>query len=225
MQRIVFVHRSVGHGDDAWAGQAVLADAYELLVLNRPGFPPGPPVDSIDFDVHGAWVADQLRPGDHLCGVSYGGVVSMYAAGTFPELASLTVIEPPAFGIVTDRPDVTDVIARAGPCGPVGRRTPAASCTGSSSPSPGARSSRFPIRCLRTSSRARALMVERFPWEATPPFAQIAAACYPVLAVSGGWNPEFDAVLDVIAQELDAERATAIGAGHAAQRSPDFNGV
>ena len=95
MERIVFVHGSVGNGE-SWAKQRVLADRFELLIVNRPGFPPGPLVDRIDFEEHARWVAAQLRPGDHLCGHSYGGVVSLYAAAQAPALASLTVVEPPA---------------------------------------------------------------------------------------------------------------------------------
>jgi pimeloyl-ACP methyl ester carboxylesterase len=51
-------------------------------------------------------VAERLRPGDHLCGHSYGAVVSLFAAEVARDLRSLTVIEPPAFGLATDDPQV-----------------------------------------------------------------------------------------------------------------------
>jgi pimeloyl-ACP methyl ester carboxylesterase len=115
MARIVLVHGSVGNGDSAWLEQRPLAEEYELVILNRPGFPPGPLVDRVDFEEHAEWVVARMRPGDHLCGHSYGGVVSLYAASQAPELRSLTVVEPPAFGIASDRPEAAEFIARLKP--------------------------------------------------------------------------------------------------------------
>jgi hypothetical protein len=63
VQRVVFVHGSVVNGDATWAAQTALRDRYELVLLNRPGFPPGPPVERVDFEEHGAWVAERLAPG------------------------------------------------------------------------------------------------------------------------------------------------------------------
>ena len=42
----MFVHGSVVNGRATWAAQRPLAERFELLVLDRPGFPPNPPVDS-----------------------------------------------------------------------------------------------------------------------------------------------------------------------------------
>ncbi|HWJ33554.1 MAG TPA: alpha/beta fold hydrolase [Gaiellaceae bacterium] len=112
MERIVFVHGSVGNGDSTWVEQRPLADAFELVVLNRPGFPPGPPVERVDFEEHASWVVDRMRPGDHLCGHSYGGVISLYAAARAPEPASLTVVEPPAFGVAAGDPAADEFTSR-----------------------------------------------------------------------------------------------------------------
>lgn len=51
-------------------------------------------------------MAERLRPDDHLCGHSYGAVVSLFAAEVARDLRSLTVIEPPAFGLATHDPQV-----------------------------------------------------------------------------------------------------------------------
>src|SRR5512146_3215131 len=112
MQRIVFVHGSVGNGDAAWVEQRPLADEFELVVLNRPGFPPGPLVERVDFEEHAGWVVDQLQPGDHLCGHSYGGVVSLYAAAQTPGLASLAGVEPPAVGLAAGNPGADEGTGR-----------------------------------------------------------------------------------------------------------------
>jgi len=62
MPRVVFVHGSVGNGDASWREQWPLAEELELVVLNRPGFPPGPPVERIDFEDHADWVAERCGP-------------------------------------------------------------------------------------------------------------------------------------------------------------------
>ena len=110
--RLVFVHGSVRNGEAAWAAQRALADRYELVALNRPGYPPNPPEARIDFEEQASWFAERLKPGDHLCDHSYGGVVSLYAAGLFPELASLTVLEPPAFGLAAGDPAADELAGR-----------------------------------------------------------------------------------------------------------------
>src|SRR4026209_2239572 len=69
---------------------------------NRPGFPPNPIEGHIDFEDHGRWVAARLRPGDHLCGHSYGAVVALFAALLAEALRSLIVRAPPAFGLAND---------------------------------------------------------------------------------------------------------------------------
>lgn len=106
MDRLVLVHGSVRNGDYAWAGQKEPAAHFELVVLNRAGFPPNPSAQQIDFEEHGRWVAERLRPGDHPCGHSYGAVVSLFAAALARDLRSLIVIEPPAFGLASDDPQV-----------------------------------------------------------------------------------------------------------------------
>jgi pimeloyl-ACP methyl ester carboxylesterase len=96
MRRLVLVHGSVTNGAMTWGAQRALADRWELVVLDRPGFSPGPAVERVDFEQDAAWLAERLEPGDHLCGHSYGGVVCLLAAAQFRELGTLTAIEPPA---------------------------------------------------------------------------------------------------------------------------------
>lgn len=214
MHRIVFVHGSVGNGDESWVKQRVLSDRFELLVLNRPGFPPGPLVERIDFEEHARWVVERLRPGDHLCGHSYGGVVSLYAAGSIPTLASLTVIEPPAFGIAADDPSVAAFLPGLQSLWAGSPREPHSFLTAFYSAVAG-RPITLPAPLPPDLEQgARALMVERGPWEARPPLDMIAAAPYPKLVVSGGWSPAFDAVCDVLEERLGALRAELPGMGH-----------
>src|SRR5437870_3504748 len=72
--RIVLVHGSVANADMTWAAQRPLEDRFECVFVTRGGYPPGPPLGSIDFEQQAAEVAAELRDGDHLVGHSYGAV-------------------------------------------------------------------------------------------------------------------------------------------------------
>src|SRR3954464_4382635 len=77
MGRLVLVHGSVTNGSMTWGAQRALGERWDLLVLDRPGFPPGPPVERVDFEADADWLMRLLQPGDHVCGHSYGGIVAL----------------------------------------------------------------------------------------------------------------------------------------------------
>jgi len=224
MERIVLVHGSVMGGRGTWAAQRPLVERFELLVLDRPGFPPNPPVESIDFETDAPLVAGLLEPGDHLVGHSYGGIVSLLAAASRPDvLRSLTVIEPPCTRVAAGVPEV-DAFARAGmelyATARSGdpdeylRRFLAAVGSEFDPPSP------LPPELEQG---ARNLAVERGPWEADIPLAALAGTPFPKLVVSGAHLDAYDVICDVLERELRAERIVLPGYGHAVQRHPDFN--
>ena len=224
MERLVLVHGSVVGGRGTWAGQRALADRFELLVVDRPGFPPNPPVDRVDFEGDAELIAELLRAGDHLVGHSYGGVIALLAAAGRPELLrSLTVIEPPATRVAVGDPAV-DAFAEAG------RELYASGATSD----PEAFLRRFlaavgsefdpPVPLPpELAQGAQALAVERGPWEAEIPLDVLAAASFPKLVVSGAHHPAFDAICDVLERELPADRVVLPGYGHVVQRHPEFN--
>jgi pimeloyl-ACP methyl ester carboxylesterase len=226
MQRLVFVHGSVGNGEAAWAGQQPLADEFELVVLNRPGFPPGPLVERVDFEEHAAWVADRLRPGDHLCGHSYGGVISLYAAALATDPASLTVVEPPAFALAAGRPEVDEFVSGLRELWEDGPSDPREFLVAFYGAVAG-RAVELPDPLPPPMQQgAQILMRERGPWEARPPLDDLRAAPFPKLVVSGGWSAAFDAVCDVLEQRLAADRAVVPGMGHNPQLTgAPFNDV
>src|SRR4051812_50208205 len=82
--RVLLVHGSVVNGDETWSAQKPLADRFELVVPNRRGFPPGPDVDRVDFEDEAVWLDELLTAGTHLVGHSYGGGISLLAAGGRP---------------------------------------------------------------------------------------------------------------------------------------------
>lgn len=223
-ERLVLVHGSVVGGAPTWSAQAPLADRFELLVVERPGFPPNPPVDVVDFEQDADLVAGLLCPGDHLVGHSYGGVISLLAASLQPGLVrSLTVIEPPATRVALQNPAVAAFAAGGTELYASGqtddletflRRFLDAVGSAFDPPSP------LPPELEQG---ARALVVERGPWEAEIPLDALAAAPFPKLVASGAHHPAFDAICDVLEREIDAERVVLEGYGHTVQRHPGFN--
>jgi pimeloyl-ACP methyl ester carboxylesterase len=224
--RIVFVHGSVVNGRATWAAQRPLADRFELLVLDRPGFPPNPPADRVDFDADAGLVAGLLEDGDHLVGHSYGGVIAMLAAAMRPEhLASLTVVEPPATQVARGNAEVDAFAAGGATLYESGsssdpeaflRRFLLAVGSGFDPPSP------LPPDLAQG---AQALTVERGPWEAEIPLDALAATPFPKLVVSGEHHPAFDVICDVLERELAAERIVLPGYGHVVQLHPEFNAL
>lgn len=224
---VVFIHGGVLNGAMTWSEQRPLAERWRVAIVDRPGFGSSSPVERVDFALDAERVvgildrANELWGVDrvHLVGHSYGGVVSLLAAAARPDaLTSLTVIEPPAFGVATGNAAVDELVAglqdhwRHGP-----RENPA----------------RFLYAFLRLvgsatelpdplppplAQGAAMLVVERGPWEAQIPLEQLAGAPFPKLVVSGAHSPAFDAVCDVLERELGADRAVVAGAGHSVPR-------
>jgi pimeloyl-ACP methyl ester carboxylesterase len=213
--RLVLLHGSVTNAALSWSSQASLADRFELVLLNRPGFPPNPPVERVDFTDDAAWLEGVVRAGDHLVGHSYGGVIALLAAPRLP-LASLTVIEPPAFGVARGDPAVErwlDVAARL-------PRESVRAYLEAFLPHVGAS---FPLPDPLPpdlQQGAEAFYSERSPDEAEIPLEPLP---YPVLVVTGDHEPAFEAVADVLCARLAAERLVLRGSGHAVQRAAGFN--
>ena len=213
----MFVHGSVVNADLTWSAQRPLGDRFEIVAPNRRGFPPGPDVEQVDFADEAVWLEPFLEPGTHLVGHSYGGVIALLAAGRQPKLVrSLTVVEPPAFGVARGDPAAEEFVRRIEEHWTKGPRDPGEflrgflSLVGTSTP-PGT----FTPALLQG---ARTLMVERSPAEAVIPLDELARAPFPKLVVSGGHSPAFEAVCDVLEEQLGAERAVLPGAGHPVQR-------
>jgi pimeloyl-ACP methyl ester carboxylesterase len=217
VQRVVLVHGSVGTGAVTWSAQLPLADRFELVVVERSGYPPGLPRERIDFDEQAAELRDVLRPGDHLVGHSYGGVIALLAAA-HSDVRSLTVNEPPAFSLARGNPAVEEflVLMEKAPTEPRAYLEYFLPLVGVSM--------KLPDRLApQLEAATRAAMVERPPHEAEIPLARLVATPFPKLVVTGAHNPALDAVADVLERELPATRAVLRGAGHNLPRAPGYN--
>ena len=199
-----------------WESVRPLAERFQLAIVDRPGYPPNPPRERLDFEEQAGEIAEIVGAGDHLVGHSYGGVISLLVAARTP-VRSLVVNEPPAFGLARGDPAVEAFLAKMedAPTTPreyleyflplVGSRL------------------RLPDPLPPPlEAGARAALVERPPHEAEIPLDALASAAFPKLVVSGGHSAAFDAVADVLEERLGAQRAVVPGAGHSIPRAPGY---
>jgi pimeloyl-ACP methyl ester carboxylesterase len=219
--RLVLVHGSVTNSV-TWTPLRALADRYELVIPDRPGYPPNPPLPRIDFDEQASELSPLLGDGAHLLGHSYGGVIALLTAARRPDaIRSLGVIEPPCFAVAAGHPDVDDIVAYMSRLWDDRIEDPRkflprfAAAFGEQGQVP----TRFPPD---REQGVRALMAERAPWEAEIPLNELAAAGFPVLVCSSGGHPAFEAICDVLTERLDAQRIILPGGGHAVHRAPGF---
>ena len=223
--RVVLVHGSMGY-PGGWQNQRPLAERFRLEILTRPGFPPNPPEPTIDFERDAKLVADHLNNGAHLVGHSYGGVICLLAAALRPEaILSLTVTEPPCFAVARSHADVDNFVAAAerlyssGPSDPRAFAEAFVRIIGLTPQLPDP----LPADALQL---AQALMVERFPWEAEIPLADLRRASFAKLVVSGAvTHPALAEVCDVLERELGAQRAVLPDTDHRIMSSPDFTSM
>src|SRR5262245_13738642 len=221
--RLVLVHGSVVGGRATWREQRhTIGAEAELVVLERPGFAVGSD-PRVDFDVQADWLAERLRAKDHLVGHSYGGVISLLAAaGRGDLLASLTLIEPPCTSVALDDPAVAafaaggaELYARGADLAPEAFLRAFLDAVGSDFDPP----SPLPPEL---DQGAKALAAERGPWEAEIPLERLVARRLPTLVVSGAHHRAYEAICDVLARELAAERRVFPGYGHNPQLDPAF---
>lgn len=211
---VVMVHGDVSGARDTWSEQWPLGERFHLKMVNRRGFGGSPDTEGEDFAIDAADVASLFEAPVHLVGHSYGGVVSLIAAGLRPEMVrSLAVLEPPAFGLTADDPVTAAFIAR------IQRLV-------DSDPTPeeflpqfiaavGGDPGRLPSPLPPPLAKAASVQLHgRWPWHADVPLGVLAAAPFPKLVVSGGHSAMFDGVCDVLERTLSARRVVLAGAGH-----------
>jgi pimeloyl-ACP methyl ester carboxylesterase len=211
---VVLVHGGILGGREAWRSQRPLTERWTLLAPDRPGHGQSPPGRQ-DFEPESVLVAEQLLDQPvHLVGMSYGAIISMYAAALRPEnVRSLTIVEPPCTGVVRGVPvvDAFGVAVRevieATDADPVDALRRFFAVAGA------------PIDVPETPTPVlldgiRQLLGARPPDEADPPLDRLRAAGLRILVVSGGHSAANEIICDVIARETAGERAVCAGAGH-----------
>ncbi len=217
---IVLVHGSaqgstVG-GDHHFAAQQALAgQGWQLVVPDRPGHGRSPaPGRPDDAEADGAWVADLLGDGAHLVGHSFGGCVALAAAARRPDaVRSLTLIEPGMQKLAINDPHVRRFVLRLLATlifsSPARRAVRFAKIVGIPGGIRGG-ASRAELKAM-----GRGVARLKVPSAATlrGELETIGQAGIPLLVVTGGWSPSFDAV---------GARVALIGGGrHEIVRSPN----
>jgi hypothetical protein len=138
----------------------------------------------------------------------------MLAAARRPEaVLSLTLCEPPAFQVAPASPDVQQLAAALeahirGPSEGVEWLRSFVRLVGGTAVIPDELPALLAdgVRALRA---ARML-----PWEVELPIEELAATPFPKLVISGNHHPAFEAVCDILAERLGAQRKWAAGHGH-----------
>jgi pimeloyl-ACP methyl ester carboxylesterase len=212
---VLFVHGDIVGPALTWRKQRELAERWTLIIPSRPGFGESPPLERNDFEVEAPMFAELLRDGAHLVGHSYGAVIALLAAAERPEaVRSLTVSEPGSLRVAEGTPEVDEMIANGELLFENASSIPSEEFlrlfrggAGSAYGTP----AQLPEELMRG---VELLKRERPSWEAEIPLERLAAADFPVLVVSGGHSPAFEAVCDALAEALAAERAVIPGRGH-----------
>ena len=191
-------------GDRHFVLQQRLAErGYQLVVPDRPGHGRSPyPNRPDDAEADGAWVAQLLGDGAHLVGHSFGACVALAAAAMRPAaVRSLTMIEPAMPKLATNQPAVIRF----------GLKLMMATVFSASASSRARKFSRIvgippELQSLggpeEVKKVGQALKELKLPskTELTRWLETVKKAEVPLLVVSGGWNPAFEALSDTVAQ-------------------------
>ena len=215
---VVLVHGSLATGVEEWEAQRPLADeGFRLVVIDRRGYGQSSFADGEDFLVDADDIAELMGDGAHLVGHSYGGLGVMFAAARRPDATrSLTLLEPAALALGEDHPQ--GAFARRRRSWRLGPGPPRREWVVQFLKAVGSDPDEFPPDFLAAAvPLVPALRRGRPIWYPDLPLAELAAAPFPKLVVSGGHSAGFDAICDDLAERIGASRATIEGAGHEIQ--------
>jgi pimeloyl-ACP methyl ester carboxylesterase len=215
---VVLVHGSLATGAEEWQAQRPLADeGFRLLVPDRRGYGRSPAAEGEDFLRDGEDIAELMGEGAHVVGHSYGGLGVMSAAARRPDATrSLVLLEPGAFALGQDHAaarSLEDAVR-----GMWDLDLPDEEWVVRFLKAVGSNPDEFPPEFLAAAvPLVPVLRRGRPPWSPELPLAELAAAAFPKLVVSGGHSTGFDAICDDLAERIGASRAVVEGAGHEIQ--------
>lgn len=219
---VVLVHGGTpGGGAAAFAEQAALAERWHLILPDRPAHGLSPRQGDEDFERDALLLAPLLEGRTHLVGQSYGAIVALYLAVDHPDrVASLTLIEPPAFCFAPDDPVVAEMAARNRalftnpPADPVALLRQVFELLGIAVEIPEPPPDYFV-------DVAKVFAVEvvqvRVPDEAVVDASVLRAAGFPVLVLTSGRIPGFEHIADAIAAQTGGVHTVVPGTDHSVQ--------
>jgi pimeloyl-ACP methyl ester carboxylesterase len=222
---VLLVHGGLRDGEGAWKRQRGLAERWTLIVPDRVGYGGSASLgDGEDFERDAQLLAADLHEPTHVVGHSSGALAALLAAVERPtEVASLTVIEPPAFQVAPDSPAARRLVALSDE---LWDRTDEDAVTwlkrffamNGDEPPPDE-----VLEKLAEPARVWRRYVRR-PFHGPLPLDAVAEAPFPKLVVSGGHSQAFEDVCDAMADRIGAEREVIPGEGHEVPRTGEpFN--
>ncbi len=219
-ERLLLIHGgNTADPDELWTEQAELASHYQLMIPHRRGYGLSPlrgPAWTYQEDV--ADLLPLLGEGSHLVGLSYGGLLALLLAEQQPALVrSLTVIEPPAFDVASNHPEVARLIAALTPVYQ-DSQTPEVFIRGFVQALGESVPETFQLAAQHRKG-ITATMGEPAPWTIPLPLDYLARQRFPKLVVSGDWHSAFIVTSDRLAERLNAQRLLIPNTGHGAQGS------
>jgi pimeloyl-ACP methyl ester carboxylesterase len=216
--RVVLVHGSLATGGEEWQAQRPLADeGFRLLVPDRRGYGKSPVAEGEDFLRDADDIAELMGDGAHLVGHSYGGLGVLFAAARHPDATlSVALLEPGAFGLGKDHPAGRALVDEVR--GLWNQNLPDEDWVVRFLKAVGSDPDAFSPEFLAAAVPLVPVLRHGRPiWQSDLPLAELAAATFPKLVVSGGHSAGFDAICDDVAERIGASRAVAAGAGHEIQ--------
>lgn len=244
---VLLVHGGVqgglGGGPSSFSCQKTLAQqGWQVRLVDRPGFGQSPSRGVDDMLADAVWIADMLGDGAHLLGHSWGGAEALLAAARRPDaVKSLILVEPALHamlavdktlqGNVTFRKEAEhNAAALMATTTPAEYAVAFAATLGASSSDPTAPNesvvqlradpllaARFGCALLQAKMAPLPMLIEAAE--------VIKHARIPVLTISGGWSPTFDAVSALAARSTGGSHEIVSAPNHFPQSAnPDtFN--
>ena len=199
-----------------------------MVVPDRPGHGRSPaPGRPDDAEADGEWVADLLGDGAHLVGHSFGGCVALAAAARRPEaVRSLTLIEPGMQKLAIDDPHVRRFVLKLIATlvlsfSPERRAVRFAKLVGIPG---GIRGGSSPEE-LKAMGRGIAKLKVPSADTLRRELSVVRQAGIPLLVVTGGWSPSFDAVGARVAQVGGGRHEIVAAPNHFPNLEAEFNPV
>lgn len=224
---VVLVHGALATGAQEWETQRPLAEeGFRLLVPDRRGYGTSPAAHGEDFLRDADDIAEIIGDGAHVVAHSYGGLGAMFAAAQRPEaIRSLALLEPPAFTMTSYDGAARELVDAVR--GIWDEDLPDDEWLMRFLEAVGTDPATLPPEVLHEAAPLVPLVRQSRPaWDREPPLAELAAAPFHKLVVSGGHSQGFEAICDELADQIDASRAVVEGAGHEIQfTGPPINGA